>query len=578
MTKSLYKLWKHLEINRKKQFIVLLFQMVFVSISEVVGIGAVLPLLAILVSPEKILLKVNNIIPNDIIKINGKQEFVVFTIVIFGIISLIVASLRLHLLWKLNKFSLNVCSEIAHKIFKNTIYKPYRAHIETNSSEIIDGLLTQTNSVIYNTVLPLMTFISSIIMASIILIALIFYSASIALQTLIFMGFLYLLIKRITKKRMFLNSKILASESINIVKIIQESLGAIREILLDGGQQVYLDMYQKSNIPLRRAQASISFIGGCPRYIIEGLGMVAISILAYSAAVAGEGELLSIVPFLGLLALGAQRLLPIFQQIYASLVSINAGEHSLNSVLNLLSQQYVTSREFIKEIKFNKNIRLDNIHFKYKSDEVINGLDLTISKGECIGFIGKTGAGKSTLFDIIMGLLMPTSGKIIVDEEFILDSQNIYSWQGMISHVPQSIFLSDASIIENIALGVKRSDIDIERIDSVINSTQLYDFVKGLPEGVNTKVGERGVSLSGGQRQRIGIARALYKKAEIIIFDEATSALDTLTENEIMETIYGLDKKITILIISHRISTLRKCNKIVEIEKGKISNITSARK
>jgi ATP-binding cassette subfamily B protein len=286
------------------------------------------------------------------------------------------------------------------------------------------------------------------------------------------------------------------------------------------------------------------------------------------------------IPLLGVLALSAQKILPIMQQSYQAWSSIQASYASLEDTLLLINQplphQYL-KKETIK-INFNHKIEFENVSFKYKtgSQNVLKNLTLCILKGERIGIVGATGSGKSTLIDILMALLEPSSGTLKVDGKAITN-KNVRGWQRRIAHVPQAIFLSDTTIAENIAFGINKEDIDFGRVRNSAAKAQLQDVIEKLPNQYNTPVGERGVRLSGGQRQRIGIARALYKNVDIFVFDEATSALDNKTEESVMKSIEALGKEITVIMIAHRITTLKKCTKIIELSDGKIANIGSYR-
>jgi ATP-binding cassette subfamily B protein len=356
---------------------------------------------------------------------------------------------------------------------------------------------------------------------------------------------------------------------------MQEGLGGIRDVLLNSLHEVYCNIYRKADINLRRAQARTIFISQSPRYLMEALGMLLIVALAFFLADKPSG-VSEAIPKLGALALGAQRLLPALQNIYWAITTIKSSESSLIDVLNLLDQPLP---EFAKDedgenIIFLNQIVLENVSFRYASDSpwILQGVNLKINKGDNIGFIGLTGSGKSTLIDLIMGLLEPTSGTISVDG-VKLSARNYRSWQKNITHVPQSIFLADSSVKMNIAFGIPAQEIEDQRLEAASEQAQISEAIKSWPDGYETYVGERGVKLSGGQRQRIGIARALYKRADIIVFDEATSALDTETENEVMNAIYDFSGKLTMLIIAHRLTTLKNCNLIVELSEGKILRV-----
>lgn len=282
--------------------------------------------------------------------------------------------------------------------------------------------------------------------------------------------------------------------------------------------------------------------------------------------------------FSGAFALGAQKMLPAAQQIYGSWVYIQSGTKSLDDVLALLKQKIPLSDPDIlsEDLSFERSIVLSNISFRYDESLkwVISDLSFSIAKGERIGIIGPTGCGKSTLLDILMGLLIPASGSITVDGHPIT-TLNLNAWRNLIAHVPQYIYLSDASIAENIAFGFASGAINMDAVIRAAKLAQIHEVVEGLPEKYQSLVGERGVKLSGGQRQRIGLARALYRDSQVIIFDEATSALDDITEAAVMDSVMQLDREITIVIVAHRTSTLRECDSIIKFEAGGARKIST---
>jgi ATP-binding cassette subfamily B protein len=360
---------------------------------------------------------------------------------------------------------------------------------------------------------------------------------------------------------------------------LQEGLGGIRDVLIDGTQAAHCAIYRKADLSLRESSASIQIIAGSPRYGIEALGMVLIAMLVLLLAGRSTG-IASAIPVLGALALGAQRLLPALQQAYSCWTSLRGGHESLADALDLLDQPLppYASEPPCAPLPFRASIFFHNLSFRYAPEEpwVLRELNLEIPKGSCIGFIGATGSGKSTLLDIIMGLLPPTSGSLAVDSAAVTE-QNHRAWQAHIAHVPQSIFLADTTIVENIAFGVAPDQIDLNRVRQAAQKAQIAETIESWEKRYDTVVGERGVRLSGGQRQRIGIARALYKRADVIVFDEATSALDNDTELAVMQAIEGLGGDLTILIVAHRLTTLKNCSKIVELNNGKVSRTGSYR-
>ena len=305
--------------------------------------------------------------------------------------------------------------------------------------------------------------------------------------------------------------------------------------------------------------------------MFEALGVTLIAGLAYLMS-RQESSISNIIPVLGALALGAQRLLPVLQQIYRSISSVIGSFSSFEDVLELLKQPLPSyaNQSSISPTYFNNKIIIDNMSFRYSSDSpwILKDISLTIKKGECAGIIGVTGSGKSTFIDIVMGLLLPTAGSLTVDKE-IISMENCQNWRANIAHVSQDIYLSDTTIGENIAFGQFEVEIDYDRVKLAAQQACISKLIESWPEQYQTFVGERGVRLSGGQRQRIGIARALYRQASVLILDEATNALDSQTENKVMNTIKELNKELTIIVITHRVSILKNCSKIIELgDKG----------
>jgi ATP-binding cassette subfamily B protein len=376
----------------------------------------------------------------------------------------------------------------------------------------------------------------------------------------------------LTKQQLTLDGQRVTHEQNQLLKALQEGLGGIRDVLIDGTQETYIRVFRDADVPLRRSSANIAIIGGAPRYVVEALGMLLIGTMAY--AMAGRpGGMQAAVPVLGALALGAQRILPLLQQVYHSLTSLRGGKALLSDALELLAQPMPakTPAFAAAPLPFRRSITLNQLHFRYGKELpcILNGVDLEIPRGCRLGLVGTTGSGKSTLLDILMGLIPPTDGTLAVDG-VVIDETNQRAWQARIAHVPQSIYLADSSIAENIAFGIPQEEIDFARVREAAARAQIAASIESWKDGYDTFVGERGVRLSGGQRQRIGIARALYKNAEVIIFDEATSALDGGTEDALMTAIDGLDKDLTLVMVAHRLTTLRGCDRIIKMSDGRI--------
>jgi ATP-binding cassette subfamily B protein len=559
-------LWGHILKRRRRQFVLLLALMILTSVAEVVSIGSVLPFLGVLTAPDRIfdLSAMQSVIHT--LKLTEPTQLLLPLTIAFSFAALIAGAMRLLLLWTSTRLSFATGADLSINIYRRTLYQPYATHCARNSSEVINGIASKTNNVT-SIIVNMLTLISSGIMLIAILITLMVVNPVIALVAFGGFGLIYAAIIRLTRKRLLINSQISARESTQVIKSLQEGLGGIRDVLIDGSQAAYCQIYSNADLPLRRAQGNTLFISLSPRYAMEALGMILIAALAYLLAQQGDG-IAKAVPILGALALGAQRLLPVLQQAYSAWSGIQGGQASLKDTLHLLDQPWpdYIDQSSLQRLPFKSNISLKQIGFRYsmESPYVLKQLNLTIAKGSRVGFICATGSGKSTLLDIVMGLLQPTDGTLEIDNQAVT-SANHRSWQAHIAHVPQAIFLADSTIEENIAFGIPKDKINHDRVYQAAQQAQIAESIESWPKQYQTFVGERGIRLSGGQRQRIGIARALYKQADVIIFDEATSALDNETEKAVMQAIEGLSKDLTLLIIAHRLTTLKNCTQIVEL-------------
>ena len=551
----------------------MLLILIFVaSLVEVVSVGAVLPFLGVLTAPEQVYQHPLMQPLIQTLELSKPSQLVLPLTLLFIIAAVLAGSIRLLLLYVITRLTYATGADLGFKIYNLTLYQEYAIHVSRNSSEVINGILNKSSTVISSVIMPVVQFISATILIISIMAALLVIDTIVALSVFIGIGLLYLGIIRYSGKQLKENSKIIADKSTQLVKSLQEGLGGIRDVLIDNSQEFYSQLYRSADLPLRRASGNNAFIGGGPRFVLEAVGMILIAVIAYIMS-QKEGGIATAIPILGALALGAQRLLPALQQAYASFSSIRGVEASLKDVLDFLEQplpEYV-NQSSPAPISFEREIKLTNLSFRYIKETplVLENINLSIVKGERIGFMGVTGSGKSTLLDIIMGLLPPTDGKLTIDQKPI-NSQNQRAWQAHIAHVPQNIYLSDSTIEENIAFGIPIEKIDHQRVKKAAKQAQIADMIADLKDGYQTLVGERGVRLSGGQRQRINIARALYKKADVLIFDEATSALDSSTEQEVMKAIEGLGGRLTILIIAHRLTTLKGCDRILQFDKDNL--------
>ena len=569
---NLKRLWAHLSLRRRFQAGLILILMVIASITEIISIGAVLPFLGVLTNPEVIFEHAYSQQIISLLGISSPDQLLLPVTILFIGVTVFSACIRVMLLYLITRLAFTTGSDLSVDIYQKTLYQNYMVHISRNSSEVINGIVSKISQVIYDVINASLNLISSVILIIGIITAIFVVDTQIAIYAIGSFSLIYLIIIKFTRKTLSKNSKKIAHESTNMIKALQEGLGGIRDVLIDGTQQVYCNIYRKADIQLRRAAGMNQFLGASPRFIIESIGMILIVLLAYFISQRSSG-ISQAIPLLGAIALGAQRLLPVAQAAFNAVALILGAHSSFEDVLELLDQEIPTyaNEDTLEYIPFNHNIELRNISFSYSdnSASVIKDLNINIKKGSIIGFVGETGCGKSTILDILMGLLVPSNGELLIDGYKIKKGIDYRKWQKHIAHVPQFIYLSDGTITENIVLGVIDEEINYDRLRKVVLQAKLLDLIEGWPDKFNTIVGENGVKLSGGQRQRIGIARALYKNANVLILDEATSALDSKTEQDIMNSITNIDEDITIMIIAHRVTTLDKCDQIIELNSKK---------
>ena len=571
LSHDLHQLWRCLSPRRHHQLRWLLFLLSMTSLSEMVSLGAIFPFLTSLDNADTLL---NNPRLQPVLvlfKIENALQLVKLLGIAFIIVVILANGLRLITLYTRTRLAAAIGADISCQIYSTTLRQPYSFHITQNSSDLIQTLTIDMDRFTNNVLIPVLDLLSNAVLVPALIAALLLIDGKIALGAAFILGGTYISIYRARQHLLKLNSKRISQSSQRKIKLVQEGIGGIRDVLLGNFQNYFEPVYLTAETSLKQAAANNRIVSQSPAYIIEALALSSIVLLSLSLA---QGDDFShAIPVLGSLALGAKRLLPALQQLFASLAKIQGAQASLVRILVALQRPANSFMGNIsaKRLPVEQEIRLDNVWFRYGSstDWVLRSLSLKIEAKTTVGFVGSTGSGKSTTADLILGLLQPQKGSILVDGQ-LLEGERLRHWQRSIAHVPQSIFLSDGTITENIAFGVPQSQIDFGEVRRAACLAQLDDFIIGLPAGYDTYVGERGVRLSGGQRQRIGIARALYQQASVIIFDEATSALDNTTEKEVMAAIEELSHQFTIILIAHRLSTVQRCDLIVELGQGQV--------
>ncbi len=469
------RLWKHIDPKRRRQFIWLLLLMIIVSLFEIVSIGFVVPFLGALTSPEQIFHHPAAQPFISYLELTSAEQLLFPLTIAFIIAALVAGIMRLILLRISMRLSFATGADLSINIYRKTLYQPYSVHISRNTSEVISGITKKTDSVIYSCLTPILMILSASIMLTAILITMLLIKPLVAIVAIAGFGSIYGAIIFIIRGKLLRNSRQSALETTQIFKALQEGLGGIRDVLLDGSQKVYCQIYRRADLSMRQAMASTQFFGLSPKYVMESLGMILIAGLAYWL-VQMPGGIVSAIPILGAMALAAQRLLPILQQAYSAWSDITGSGSQLLDTLELLDQPFpdYLKEEHVTPLDFNHTISLENVNFRYTTEGawVLNEFNIEILKGSRIGFIGVTGSGKSTLLDIFMGLLQPTEGVMKIDNiDITVESQR--SWQKHIAHVPQNIFLVDSSIEENIAFGIAKEKIDHKRVHFAAEQAQI---------------------------------------------------------------------------------------------------------
>ena len=567
-------IWGHLGHRRRLQLGFLLLVMLASGGAELVSLGAVIPFLAVLSDPERLWQEPLIQALAARVGFSEASDLLLPATLTFAVAAVLAALIRLANLWLNGRLAAVVGSDLSCEAYRRTLYQPYGVHVQRNSAALITGSTIHISRTVA-ALTALLQLITAAVVALGLLTGLLLIDWGVALGAAALFGSAYGLLAITARKELHRNSQRIAAEAKQQIKALQEGLGAIRDVLLDGNQRTYVEIYRQADRPQRQLQAKNKFLGAFPRYTVEALGLVAIALLG-GALVLQQGAGAPVIPLLGALALGAQRLLPSLQQVYSSWSSLKGFNSDLAAVLAMLNQPLPKQVSVAEPLPLRQNIRMEAVHFRYGPEqrEVLRGLDLEICRGERIGLLGSTGSGKSTTADLLMGLLKPSQGRILVDGADLHDPahpERLAAWRAAIAHVPQSIYLADSSIAENIAFGFPKCQIDLARVRQAAEKAQIASFIDDSPEGYKSFVGERGIRLSGGQRQRIGIARALYKQACVLVFDEATSALDTGTEESVMAALERLSKELTIVISAHRLTTLASCDRVIRLQEGCIA-------
>lgn len=577
MFKIVKNLFDLLSPNQRKRFYALQFLVIVTSFFEILGVASIIPFMALVGDMSQ--LEQNTFIAQIYTQsgITSESQFVF--VVGLCVLGLLFASMIISIFatWGLSMFANKIGTEIADRLYTYYLNQDWLFHASGSSAQLTKKIATETIRVTGALLVPLMQMNSKVTLSLFMSTGIFLYDPKVALIGLSIFAISYFFLFKGFRNQLNKNGIAISEVNEERFRLMNEGFGGIKDLLLMGRDIDFIDRFNKSGKTLAYSQGTNAALAQAPRYFVELLAFGSMILLILYLIASHNGNLGMILPIISVYAIGIIKLLPAFQQIYSSMAIIKANIPAFESIKHDL---YDSLQKETKSQKFERNcftpkhsISLENITFTYpnKEEPALNKLDVFIPSNSVIGIVGPSGSGKSTLIDVLLCLIEPDNGHLKIDGE-IINHQNRRSWQNVIGFVAQTIFLSEGTIAENVAFGIPKNQIDLNQVQKVLKLAHLSDLISTLDQGIHTKVGERGVQLSGGQRQRIGIARALYNNAEVLVFDEATSSLDGITEKMIMEAIHDFSGKKSIILIAHRLKTVKKCDKIFFIDKGRVAD------
>lgn len=565
-----------LNSKQKKTIIFLIFLMFIGMIFETLGIGLIIPAFTIITDPTSIG-KYSSLMTfwSEDWMFNASQMDITQTQLIFISIAIVVSVYILktiflvYLSWRQSNFIKNVSLYWSHKLFSGYLHLPYSFHLQTNSNYLLQNIKQST--VLASAVESCLILATEILVVSGIGTLLLIVEPIGALTVIFVITFCSYFFYFYTRKHLSKWGKKRHFHDVQKLKHGRQSFDGVKDLKLFGGEKNFLEQWAFHNIGSAQIDRNQKVLQVLPRLWLELVTILGLATLL-AVMVIQDKSISSIIPVLGVFAAAAFRIMPSVNRILGSIQRLRF-QLPVTDIIHKELTEKIARNEISKQklnLSFKKSIEIDNIDYTYESRShlVLSNIKINIPIGSQVGFVGESGSGKTTLVDIMLGLLSPTKGFIKIDGTDI--HENLRSWQKQIGYVPQSIYLTDDTLFNNVAFGLNNGEILEKDVNEAIKGANLDTFVNNLPEGLNTMVGERGVRLSGGQRQRVGIARALYRKPKILVLDEATSSLDTETEKEIMKEVSNLKKNKTVIIIAHRLSTVSNCDQLYKLDKGKI--------
>lgn len=576
MIKMIVQLFSLLTPKQVREFYILQLLVVLMAFAEIVGIASIAPFMALV--GDISLLEGDGIFAEtyQFSGLSNKMDFLFYTGLTVLLTLTFSTLISMFTIWRMSIYGARVGTEISDRLYNHYMQQDWLFHASSSSAYLTKQIASEAMRVTDTIIQPLMHMNAKIVLATFIAASILIYDPLIAIIGLLVFACAYLFLYKLVRKRLQKNGRNLSLLATERFRLMNEGFGGIKDVLLLNRRYDFVNRFQNNGKSFADALGTSSAISQVPRYFMELVAFGAMISLVLLLIKLHNGNLGTVLPILAIYALAAFKLLPALQQIYASIAQIKGNEAAFHAIkddlIQSLDNQHIEVQNKLDiHFPFKQQINLNNISFTYpgKSTKAVNQLNMTIPVNTVIGLVGASGSGKSTTIDLLLGLLTPQEGNLYIDDTCI-NANNKRAWQNKIGFVPQSIFLSEGTIAENVAFGLPQQSINLDQVNRALQLANLTELVEELPEGINTKVGERGVQLSGGQRQRVGIARALYHEANVLVFDEATSALDGISEKIIMEAIHDFSGQKTIILIAHRLKTVQKCDIIYIMDKGKI--------
>ena len=574
MFKIIIELFSLLTPSQRKRFYVLQVMIVIMTFVEIVSIISIAPFMALV--GDLSILERDNLLSMLYLKSNLDIYEFIFYLGLIVLITLATAALvSMYITWRISMFAPKIGAEISHRLYSYYLDKDLLFHTTGSSSDLTKKIAKETERVSNQILAPLMQINARVVLVFFIIFTMLLYDPIVIIIALTVFGGGYVILFKFVRTRLERNGKHISDMLAERFKLMRDAFGGIRDILLLGRSSTFKKQFFKTGNKLAYSEGNNIVIGLVPRYFMELLAFGSMIALVLYLIKNSQGNLGLILPIISVYALAGMKLLPAILAIYNSAATVKGNLAAYESIREDLENANADNAPEFKNSHHawskHNEISLKEVTFTYPGKErpALENVSLKIKPNTLVGFVGTSGAGKSTLIDVIIGLIKPQQGEVIIDGTPLI-KQNLREWQNKIGFVPQTIFLTEGTIAENVAFGIPQDLIDYGQVEKALKLAHLEEFVSKLENGVHSKVGERGVQLSGGQRQRVGIARTLYYEAEVLVFDEATSALDGITEKTIMDAIHDFTGKKTLIMIAHRLKTIQKCDEIFMMEKARV--------